>query len=107
MLVLRPMEIYWEITSSLGKKIRTTKSYWTYLINKKHLLMKGKEDIVKEVLTRPDQIRKSKIDKSVYLYYKQKEKLYCVVVKHLNKEGFLITAYPVDKVKEGEIVWTK
>jgi len=43
----------------------------------------------------------------VFLYYKQSDKLYCVVVKHTGKEGFLITAYPVDKVKEGEIVWTK
>jgi len=24
-----------------------------------------------------------------------------------NKEGFLITAYPVDKVKEGRLIWTR
>ncbi len=45
--------------------------------------------------------------KLTFLYYKQSDRLYCVVVKHTEKEGFLITAYPVDKVKEGEIVWTK
>ena len=69
--------------------------------------MKNKEDIVKFVLQMPDEIRQSKMDKEVFLYYKQSDKLYCVVVKHTEKEGFLITAYPVDKVKEGEIVWTK
>ena len=44
---------------------------------------------------------------SVFLYYKQEDKLYCVVVRHEGVEGFLITAYPTDKVKEGEIIWTK
>jgi hypothetical protein len=34
-------------------------------------------------------------------------KLYCVVVRHEGMEGFLITAYPTDKVKEGEVIWTK
>lgn len=69
--------------------------------------MKGKEDIVKSALQMPDEIRQSKMDKDVFLYYKRFDRLYCVVVKHTGKEGFLITAYPVDKVKEGEIVWTK
>ncbi|MDP3259101.1 MAG: hypothetical protein Q8M34_00750 [Thermodesulfovibrionales bacterium] len=69
--------------------------------------MRNKEDIVKFVLQMPDEIRQSKMDKEVFLYYKQFDRLYCVVVKHTEKEGFLITAYPVDKVKEGEIVWTK
>lgn len=40
-------------------------------------------------------------------YYKRFDKLYCVVVKQLEQEGFLITAYPTDKAKEGEVVWKK
>jgi hypothetical protein len=46
-------------------------------------------------------------DKDVFLYYKQYDKLYCVVVRHAGPEGFLITAYPADKVKEGDVIWTK
>ena len=46
-------------------------------------------------------------DKDVFLYYKQSDKLYCVVVRHAGAEGFLITAYPTDKVKEGDVIWTK
>ncbi len=34
----------------------------------------------------------------VFLYYKKIDKLYCVVAKHEGEEGFLITAYPTDKV---------
>lgn len=69
--------------------------------------MKGKEDIVKATLQSPDEIRQSNIDKDVFLYYKQSDRLHCVVVKHVGKEGYLITSYPTDKVKEGVVVWTK
>ncbi|KKR97365.1 MAG: hypothetical protein UU48_C0017G0001 [Candidatus Uhrbacteria bacterium GW2011_GWF2_41_16] len=65
--------------------------------------MKSKEDIVKSVLQMSDEIRQSKIDKDVFLYYKQYDKLYCVVVRHAGMEGF----YPTDKVKEGDVIWTK
>ena len=70
--------------------------------------MANKEDIVQKILDNPQEIRKSTIDKDVYLYYGQKDRFYCVVAKHLtDRQGFLITAYPVDKIKEGEVIWTK
>jgi hypothetical protein len=40
------------------------------------------------------------------LYYKQFDRLYCAVARHMGAEGFLITAYPTDKVKEGDVIWT-
>ena len=104
---MRNTEIYFEITTPLRVKIRTTKQYWDYLINIKHKVMEGKKKIVKEVLFDPDEIRKSRTDKDVFLYYKKIDKLYCVVTKHEGEEGFLITAYPTDKVKEGEVIWIK
>ncbi len=70
--------------------------------------MAEKEDMVKEILNHPDRICKSTVDETVYLYYRKIERLYCVVVKQTSsKEGFLITAYPADKIKEGETIWTK
>ncbi len=100
-------EILFEIKTPLDVKVRTTKEYWNYLVNIKHKVIEGKEETVKAVLSEPDTIRRSKIDESVFLYYKQEDKLYCVVVKHEGTEGFLITAYPTDKVKEGEVIWTR
>ncbi|MEW6376360.1 MAG: DUF4258 domain-containing protein [Thermodesulfobacteriota bacterium] len=91
----------------LNVEVRTTTGYWDYLITMKHPVMKGKEDMVKAALQFPDEIRQSKTDKDVFLYYKQFDKLYCVVVKHIGMEGFLITAYPTDKVKEGDSIWTR
>lgn len=95
------------LKTPLGVEVRTSIKYWEYLITFKHPVMKGKEDIVKVVLEMPDEIRQSRIDKNVFLYYKQYDKLYCVVTRHIKNEGFLITAYPTDKVKEEDIVWTK
>lgn len=100
-------EIYFSVRTPLNIEVRTTVQYWEYFVSIKHPVMKNKKDVVIAVLQNPDEIRESKIDKEVFLYYKQFDKLYCVVVKHMGTEGFLITSYPTDKVKEGEIVWTK
>ena len=101
------MEIYFKAKTPLHVEITTTKRYWDYLISKKHRVIQGKENIVIQTLSDPDKIRKSKVDENVFLYYKQFDRLYCVVSKHIGEKGFLITAYPTDKVKEGEIIWTK
>jgi len=100
-------KIYFEIITPLNVKVRTTRQYWDYLTDIKPRVMKGKEKTVKEILSNPDEIRKSKTDEDVFLYYKKIEKLYCVVVKHEGEKGFLITAYPTDKIKEGEVIWIK
>jgi len=91
----------------LNVEVKTTIGYWEYLITMKHPVMKGKDDLVKAALQFPDEIRQSKTDKDVFLYYKQFDRLYCVVVKHIGMEGFLITAYPTDKVQEGGSIWTR
>ena len=60
--------------------------------------MKGKEKEVKECLENPDEIRRSKLDKTVYLFYRMINEMrwICVITKRLNSEGFLITAYPTE-----------
>lgn len=70
--------------------------------------MQGQEDNVKRALEDADQVRVSKVDPKVYLYYKRLAKRFvCVVVRHLNGEGFIISAYPTDVIKEGEVKWKK
>ncbi len=100
-------EICFSVNTPLGVDVRTTVQYWEYLVTIKHPVMKNKENIVRSVLQMPDEIRQSKIDKDVFLYYKQYDRLYCVVVKHEEMKGFLITAYPTDKIKEGDVIWTR
>lgn len=102
------MDVLFEVVTPLGYTIRTTKEYWQYLVEKKHPCMMNKEDIVTRALQYPDEIRKSRLDPSIYLYYCRADRLYCVVAKHQeSNEGFLVTGYPADKVKEGDVIWTK
>jgi len=96
-----------EVLTPFGVQIRTTEEYWEYLVQVKHPVMENKVEIVRTTLADPDEIRRSKIDNSVFLYYKKVERMYCAVARHQGQLGYLITAYPVDKVKEGEIVWTR
>ena len=96
-------ETYFEVTSKLNKRVYVTKSRWSLIIKTKHLEIEGKEKEVKETLTEPDEIRQSISDESVYLYYKKYGKLsLSVVVKHKNGDGFIITAYYTDRIKEGK-----
>jgi len=71
--------------------------------------MTGKETDVQNTLTQPDEVRRSCSDLNVYLFYKlqQEKRWICAVARRLNEDGFLITTYPTDAIKEGEIVWQK
>ncbi|MBC7343599.1 MAG: DUF4258 domain-containing protein [Clostridia bacterium] len=95
-------KILFEVVSKLGKKVRITKEYWQRITSIKHPRMKGQERAVIETLRSPTEVRQSKSDPAVYLYYRPEGKYFMtVVVKHLNGEGFIVTAYVTEKVKEG------
>lgn len=86
-----------------------TRSYWELITTIKDPAMAGQELIVQDTLQAPAQIRLSHSDASVYLFYRRKraDRWICAVAKKLNGEGFLITAYPTEAIKEGEPVWPK
>ena len=96
-------DIYFEVVSYLNKNISITKNYWNKIVQTKHKIIKGKEENVKKALIEPEEIRISKKDSTVFLYYKKINKHYiCVVVKHLNGDGFIITTYITSKIKIGK-----
>lgn len=77
--------IYFEVNTVLKKKIRSTKQYWEKIINK-HPPVKNLVDETKETLKEPDEIRVSRKDESVFLYYRHyRNFILCVVVRHINK----------------------
>ena len=102
-------EILFDVITPLGFHVRVTQSYWNIIVSVKHPVMAGHEKDVKEALQHPEEIRQSKEDAAVYLFYKTKRKgrWVCAVSKKMNGEGFLITAYPTDTIKTGEKVWPK
>lgn len=98
-----PQDVHFQVVSNLGKLTFTTKGYWNIIVSVKHPAVKGKEDKVKETLVNPDYIRQSSNEKKIYLFYKKYGTSYlCVVARHLNGSGFIVTAYLTSNIKEGK-----
>jgi hypothetical protein len=104
-----PNDYLFEVSTPLGFRVRATHDYWNFIISIKHPAMAGHETEVREALIDPDEIRRSRSDANVYLFYKvvRAARWVCAVAKQLNEDGFLITAYPTDSIKEGEPIWHK
>jgi len=102
-------KVRFEVVSPLGMTIRTTDEYWGFITEFKHPIIRKYEEEVKETLKTPDEVRASRKDPKVFLFYRQYKKLenryICVLVKQLNGEGFIVTAYLADKIKRGNVIW--
>jgi hypothetical protein len=97
-----------EVMTPLGFTVRCTESYWLFVSTVKHKAMNGRLDDVKQTLSDPIEIRQSTKDIDLMIFYRSDEKRFvCVVARRLNGEGFLITTYPVDKIKRGKQIWSK
>jgi len=98
--------LFFEVETPLGVVVRTTPAYWARIVTFKHPVMRGREELVKRALRGPTEVRKSKKDGTVHLYYAPDQPyIVCVVVKTSGKDGFVVTAYRTDKIKEGERLW--
>ena len=97
-----------EILTPLNFTVRTSEEYWQKLIVK-HPDIADLEAEVRQTLNSPDEIRRSSRDPNLLLFYLTlKEKRWVVAVaRRLNGDGFLITAYQTDAIKEGETLWHK
>ncbi|WAL61799.1 hypothetical protein [Thermocoleostomius sinensis] len=97
-----------EIPTPLGFTVRTSEEYWQRLIIK-HPDIEELEDFVRLALSTPDEVRRSSRDAGVLLFYRvrREERWVVAVARRLNGDGFLITAYQTDAIKEGETVWLK
>ena len=102
-------DILFNVNTPLGFSVRTTRRYWDFIATMKHSVMMGREEVVADVLQAPDEVRRSRDDSSVFLFYRMESpnRWVCIVAKRLNGEGFLITAYPADYIKEGKLIWRK
>jgi len=73
--------------------------------------MKGQEHRIAETLKAPHAIVISRRDPAVHLYHKLFEKTpvtrkyLVVVVKHFDRDAFVITAFFTDREKKGVRIW--
>ena len=102
-------ELLFEVATPLGFTIRVTRPQWTRIVRVKHPVMRGKEAEVRATLASPNEIRRSRSDPMVHLFYRiaGERRWVCGVAKRQDGHGFLITAYPTDAIKEGETIWPK
>ena len=103
-------DLLFEVKDPLGKKIRTTKSYWEKIIKVKHPELKYSIKEVRETLVNPNQIRRSVTDSTILLYMQKvgEYDILIVIAKILNGDGFIVTVYQMDAYKpKGELVWQK
>ena len=63
--------ILFEVSTPLGFRVRVTRSYWELITTIKDPVMAGQESIVKDAFQPPAQIRLSRSDASVFLFYRQ------------------------------------
>ena len=77
----------------------------------RHAEMASLEGEIERVLQAPEEVRVSRSDDDVKLFYRYFArtlvggKWLCVVVKYLPNDAFAITAYLTDKLKAGESLW--
>jgi hypothetical protein len=98
-----------DVLTPLDFRVRVTRERWELITTAKHPVMAGREGLVRTALEAPDEVRHSRIDPRVLLFYKAEaaKRWTCAVARRLADRGFLITAYPTDAIKEGVRVWPK
>lgn len=102
-------DLAFQALTPLGFRVHVARSSWEMITKVKHPVMAGQEASVKVALENPDEVRQSRSDPRVYLFYKQESqrRWVCAVVRRLDEKGFLITTYPTDAIKEGVRIWPR
>lgn len=99
------------LTDYAGNEIRFTNERLVHIVE--HPEMSAHEAKIKETLSSPDIVIKSRSDYEARLYYKLYSGLLignkhlCVVVKFKHNDAFVITAYFTDSIKKGDLIWKK
>jgi hypothetical protein len=97
------------VQTPLGFVVRATSRYWTTIVSK-HPDLANRLDQVRLALSEPDEVRRSRRDPAVLLFYRsdaEPKRWVVAVSKRASGDGFLVTAYRTDAIKEGERIWPK
>lgn len=97
-----------DVLTPLGFRVRCSTAYWDVIVSIKHPAMRDRLDDVRRTLEQPDEIRRSVRDPDVLLFHRHvPPRWVCAVARRNDETGHLITAYPADKIKQGDVIWTK
>ncbi len=97
------------LTDYQNRSIRLTNERLAHILT--HPEMAGMESLIADTLKTPKLVRKSRSDNNAELFYRFYtqtligDKWLCVVVKYLDDDAFVVTAYFTDKPKKGDDLW--
>jgi len=92
-----------------GHNVRLTDERLAHIFERPEMKQMGDE--LEHVLRQPQLCRRSRSDDAVRLFYEFYEhtivggKWLCIVVKYVEEDAFVVTAYLTDKPKTGEDLW--
>ena len=92
-----------ETLDKSNRKVHLSDERWKH-IKKKHPEIQD-FDQIKETIEKPDKVTFYSYDETIYYFYKYyknrpaPKKYFLIVVKYLNGEGYVATAYFVGKIK--------
>lgn len=92
------MNYVFEIIDKTGRKIHLTKERWTHITSpaSPHAYMANFIEEIKQTIIEPEFVRIDSIENKkmkYYKYFKERKKYLRAIVKYLNGNGFIITAY--------------
>ena len=79
--------------------VELTKERWAHIIQF-HPEVRRCRKYFSETLSKPDVIRKSKFDDTVYIFYRKLPRLFFAVAVKTNKRNFIRTAYLTHKIQQ-------
>jgi hypothetical protein len=97
------------IIDCFGRTVRLTDERLSHDLE--HPEMREMGAGIEQVLRQPQSVRRSRSDAAVRLFYEFYAqtivcgKWLCVVVKYVEDDAFVVTAYLTDKPKAGEDLW--
>jgi len=97
------------VETPLGFTVRVTQRYWATILAK-HPDLGSRVADIQTALRDPQEIRRSRRDSAVLLFYRTDDlprRWVVAVAKHEGSDGFLVTAYRTDAIKEGARLWPK
>ena len=94
-----------------GRSIRLSDERVRHFV--KRLIKAGMLDLIEDTVADPDFVIQSKSDALAAINYKfyrgtkAGDKFLCVVVKYLEDDAYVLTAYPSDEIKKGTVIWER
>lgn len=103
-----PSDLVLDVLTPLGFRVLCSAETWSRITTIKHPPMRDRLADVERTLADPDEVRRSVNDADVLLFHRRMPPRWvCAVVRRSADVGYLITAYPADRIKRGDLLWTK